>query len=321
MKIPAIPENETQRLKSLYMMDLLDKTDDERLSRLTRLAKATFDVPIALISLLDRDRQWLVSRSGVDVRETSRNVSFCAHAILQEGVLIVKDARKDDRFENNPYVTGEPYVRFYAGCPVHLPDGSVAGTVCIIDDQPREFSSDEINLLLDLGAIVEDEFLIISQAMTDKLTDLPNKRGFYRVADKRFTELTNANTSFSLLYFVVDNLQSVNDILGHAEGDNILRTFAKSLKTCLRKDDVCARLDSSAFAVLLPHDKGFDADAFLFHLQETIDSLNSMPGNKYPINYAYSVLENDADKYGDIISMLKDSDTVMYSERKRKKRV
>ncbi len=320
MKLPAFPENEAQRLKSLYMMDLLDKNDDERLSRLTRLAKATFDVPIALISLLDRDRQWLVSRSGVYIKETARNVSFCAHAILQEGALIVKDARKDERFEHNPFVTGEPYVRFYAGCPVHLPDGSIAGTVCIIDDQPREFSSEEINLLLDVGSIVEDEFLIISQAMTDKLTDLPNKRGFLRVGDKRFTELTKTDAPFSLLYFVVGNLQSLNDILGHEEGDNTLRTFAKSLKSCLRNEDVCGRIDSSAFAVLLPHDKGFDADAFLFNLQSTLDDLNSMPGNKYPINYAYSVLESDADKYPDILAMLKDSDSVMYSERKRMKR-
>nr|WP_318383771.1 sensor domain-containing diguanylate cyclase [uncultured Enterobacter sp.] len=320
MKFPALPENEKERLKSLYMMDLLDKKDDERLSRLTRLAKATFDVPIALISLLDRDRQWLVSCTGVNVRETSRNVSFCAHAILLQGALIVKDARKDERFENNPFVTGEPYVRFYAGCPVHLPDGSVAGTVCVIDDQPREFSSEEINLLLDLGAIVEDEFLIISQAMTDKLTELPNKRGFLRIADKRFIELTRANTPFSLLYFVVDNLQSVNDLWGHAEGDSILRAFAKSLRSCLNKGDVCGRVDGSAFAVLLTHQSDFDADAFLFNLQERIDAFNQNANKKYHINYAYGLLENNAEKYDDIIEMLADSDTVMYSERRKKKR-
>lgn len=320
MKFPALPANENERLKSLYMMDLLDKKDDERLSRLTRLAKATFDVPIALISLLDRDRQWLISCTANSLRETSRNVSFCAHAILLQGALIVKDARKDDRFENNPFVIGEPYVRFYAGCPVHLPDGSIAGTVCVIDDQPRDFSSDEINLLLDLGAIVEDEFLIISQAMTDKLTALPNKRGFYRVADKRFIELTRANTPFSLFYFVVDNLQSVNDMWGHAEGDSIVRAFAKSLTACLSKDDVCGRVDGSAFAVLLAHQNQFDADAFLFNLQDKIDGYNRNANNKYHVNYSYGMVENDADKYADIIAMLKDSDTVMYSERRKKKR-
>lgn len=319
MKIPALPANETERLKSLYMMDLLDRKDDERLSRLTRVTKATFNVPIALISLLDRDRQWLVSPVGTNMRETSRNVSFCAHAILLQGILIVKDAHKDERFASNPYVTGAPFIRFYAGCPVHLPDGSVAGTICIIDTKPRDFSSDEINLLLDLGAVVEDEFLIISQAMSDKLTDLPNRRGFYRLGDKRFKEMTSAQTPFSLLYFVVDNLQSINDIWGHAEGDNVLRGFARSLSSCLHKDDICGRVDGSAFAVLLQQENGHDADAFLFRLQTKIDELNLNADNKYLINYSYGLLENDAEKYGDLIEMLKDSDTVMYSEHRKKK--
>ena len=319
MKIPALPANETERLKSLYMMDLLDRKDDERLSRLTRVTKATFNVPIALISLLDRDRQWLVSPVGTNMRETSRNVSFCAHAILLQGILIVKDAHKDERFASNPYVTGAPFIRFYAGCPVHLPDGSVAGTICIIDTKPRDFSSDEINLLLDLGAVVEDEFLIISQAMSDKLTDLPNRRGFYRLGDKRFKEMTSAQTPFSLLYFVVDNLQSINDIWGHAEGDNVLRGFARSLSSCLHKDDICGRVDGSAFAVLLQQKNGHDADAFLFRLQTKIDELNLNADNKYLINYSYGLLENDAEKYGDLIEMLKDSDTVMYSEHRKKK--
>lgn len=319
MNIPALPANETERLKSLYMMDLLDRKDDERLSRLTRVAKATFNVPIALISLLDRDRQWLISPINENLRQTSRNVSFCAHAILLQGILIVKDAHKDERFANNPYVTGAPFVRFYAGCPVHLPDGSIAGTICIIDTRPRDFSADEINLLLDLGAVVEDEFLIISQAMTDKLTALPNRRGFYRLADKRFKEMTRAQTPFSLLYFVVENLQSINDIWGHAEGDNVLRGFARSLGSCAHKEDICGRVDGSAFAVLVQHKNDHDADAFLFKLQTKIDEFNLNAEHKYHINYAYGLLENNAEKYSDIIEMLEDSDTVMYSEHRKKK--
>ncbi|WP_313487971.1 sensor domain-containing diguanylate cyclase [Pseudescherichia sp.] len=317
MKFPGVPVNEKERLKSLYMMDLLDKKDDERLLRLTRLAKATFDVPIALITLLDRDRQWMISCDGLNMRQSSRNVSFCAHAILLQGIMIVKDTLKDDRFDNNPLVHDEPFVRFYAGCPVRLPDGSIAGTICLIDNKPRDFSSEEINLLLDLGAIVEDELVIIGMAMTDKLTELPNRRGFFQIGDKRFAELTRDATPFTLLYFVVEDLQSLNDIWGHAEGDNALRAFAKCLNSCMKSGDVCGRVDSSGFAVLLAHNGQNDADAFLFNLQAKIDDWYSHVGKKYPLNYSYGMLENSTEKYDDLVDMLKDADTVMYSEKRK----
>jgi len=317
MKFPGVPVNEKERLKSLYMMDLLDKNDDERLLRLTRLAKATFNVPIALITLLDRDRQWLISCDGLNLRQSSRNVSFCAHAILLQGIMIVKDTLQDERFENNPLVLDEPFIRFYAGCPVRLPDGSIAGTICLIDNKPRDFSSEEINLLLDLGAIVEDEFVIIGMAMTDKLTELANRRGFFQLGDKRFAELTQNATPFTLLYFVVEDLQSLNDIWGHAEGDNALRAFAKCLNSCMQSGDVCGRVESSGFAVLLAHNGEHDADAFLFKLQSKVDDWYRNVGKKYPLNYSYGMLENNAEKYADLVEMLKDADTVMYSEKRK----
>ena len=154
MIYPATPPNESERLKSLYLIDLLDKSNDERFDRLTRLMKVSFHVPVASLSLLDRERQWLLSSAGTDIRETPRSTSFCAHAILSEGVFVVKDAYKDKRFCNNPYVKGEPHVRFYAGYPVRLPDGMIAGTLCIVDHVPRDFSMDEANALIDFAAIV-----------------------------------------------------------------------------------------------------------------------------------------------------------------------
>lgn len=105
MKFPGIPENEEERLKSLYLADLLDTRDDERFDRLTRLARRIFQVPVVLISLLDRERQWLIACEGLGVRETPRNISFCGHAILQDGAFIVNDASVDERFHDNPLVT------------------------------------------------------------------------------------------------------------------------------------------------------------------------------------------------------------------------
>ena len=158
MQAPGIPENEEQRLKSLYITGLLDTRDDERFERLTRLARKAFQVPVALISLLDRERQWLLACQGVGVRETPRDISFCGHAILQEGPFIIHDAAADARFHDNPLVTGEPHIRFYAGQPVSLPDGTVAGTLCLIHTVPRAFTDEDIASLRDLACIVEDEF-------------------------------------------------------------------------------------------------------------------------------------------------------------------
>lgn len=317
MIFPAMPVNEKERLHSLYMMDLLDKKDDERFDRLTRMAKTTFDVPIAVISLLDRDRQWLLSRGGIDTHETPRNLSFCAHAILEEGVFIVKDTQMDTRFADNPFVTGEPWVRFYAGCPVRLPDGAIAGTICIIDTYPRPFSSAEINTLLDFAAIVEDEFLILSMAMTDALTGMPNSRGFYRSGEKRFTLSKEHNTPFSLLYFSIDNLKSINEVLGSKEGDAVVKTFASTLTKCLQEQDIAARMGGGEFAVLLSNSAEHDVDAFLLDLQTRMDALEMSGGKNYHINYSHGVIEQD-EKYTTLRDMLEESGKVMYAEKRRR---
>lgn len=125
MQSPGLPDNEEQRLKSLYITGLPDTRDDERFERLTRLARKAFQVPVPLISLLDHERQWLLACQGVGVRETLRNISFCGHAILQEGPFIIHDAATDARFRDNPRVTGEPHIRLYTGQPVRLPDGHI----------------------------------------------------------------------------------------------------------------------------------------------------------------------------------------------------
>ncbi|XTZ39239.1 sensor domain-containing diguanylate cyclase [Salmonella enterica] len=318
MIFPAMPVNENERLKSLYMMDLLDKKDDERFDRLTRMAKTTFDVPIAVITLLDRDRQWLLSRNGIDVQEGPRNLSFCAHAILEEGAFIVKDTHADPRFVDNPFVTGEPWVRFYAGCPVRLPDGAIAGTICILDTYPRPFSSAEINTLLDFAAIVEDEFFILSMAMSDNLTGIPNGRGFYRSGEKRFTWLKENNKPFSLLYFTIENLKAVNEVLGSQEGDDVVKTFAHTLTRCLKERDIAARLGGGEFAVLLEEATNHNVDAFLFDLQSRMDDINQASGKRYHINYSHGIIENGNDKYVSLHEMLQESGKVMYAEKRRR---
>ena len=137
------PKNEIQRLNVLWEYDVLDTVPERVFDDLTELAAKICEAPIALISLIDEKRQWFKSKVGISVKETSRDISFCAHAIKSENLFIVPDATKDKRFANNPLVTSEPKIRFYAGAPLITPDGHALGTLCIIDKVPRELRPEQ----------------------------------------------------------------------------------------------------------------------------------------------------------------------------------
>lgn len=157
MLTPDLPNNETERLQALYATGLLDSNDSAEFDRFTRLAQALFGCKISLFTLVDEKRQWFMSRQGMTLRETSRDVSFCAHAVFDDKVLYVPDASKDARFADNPLVTGHPQIRLYAGVPLHSAEGLPLGTLCIIDDIPRELNQLQLTLLQDLAALAEAE--------------------------------------------------------------------------------------------------------------------------------------------------------------------
>ncbi|WP_332399600.1 ATP-binding protein [Vibrio metschnikovii] len=155
MQIPPLPEEESERQKTLDQTGLLNNGSEARFDRITRLAQQIFSVPIALISLVDRDRQWFKSRQGLDAQQTPREISFCGHAILNSEVFVIENALVDQRFCDNPLVMGAPDIRFYAGAPLHSTKGYRIGTLCLIDSQPRSFSNKQRSMLKDLAATVE----------------------------------------------------------------------------------------------------------------------------------------------------------------------
>lgn len=157
MKAPDFPENENARQAALDKLRILDTPPEARFDRLTRMAAKLLDAPIALISLVDRDRQWFKSCIGLDVSEAPRSLSFCGHALFDTQPLIVEDARKDARFFDNPLVTGDPHVRFYAGTPLHSADGHALGTLCVIDRKPRTLSEEDLQCLRDLADCAEEQ--------------------------------------------------------------------------------------------------------------------------------------------------------------------
>jgi len=157
MITPPIPDNEDERLKALRELLILDTSPEARFDRIAEFARTEFDTEMALVTFVDHDRQWFKAHIGLDLTETSRDVSFCAHALLEDDIMVVPDARQDQRFHDNPLVTGSPWIRFYAGALLRLPLGSALGTLCVIDSKPRDWTALDGSILRALRDLVMQE--------------------------------------------------------------------------------------------------------------------------------------------------------------------
>lgn len=316
MQEPTLPIDETARLISLHSMRILDTPAERRYDRLTRMAKRLFDVEIALISLVDSGRQWFKSKQGLDTCETSRAVSFCGHAILKNEVMVIPDASADSRFADNPLVTGAPFIRFYAGCPIRDPNGFNIGTLCIIDSHPREMSEDDEEALQDLAAMVEDEIRLSSQVTVDELTQVANRRGFYLIANHLLSLCQRAGTDAEIAFFDLDGFKTINDKYGHAAGDEILKHFAKLLMKCFRDADAIGRLGGDEFAVLLSNSKNGSKAALERLASLAIRNAHKIEGN---LSWSVGTVAFDPDRHTTIESLLAEADANMYDDKVRKR--
>jgi len=309
---PPTPLDETARLFSLHSLRILDTPSEERFDRITRMAKRVFGVDICLVSLVDAHRQWFKSRQGLDACETSREISFCGHSILDESVFVVEDAAKDVRFADNPLVTGDPQIRFYAGCPLHGPDRHRIGTLCIIDRRPRTLSKEDEATLRDLAAMVEDELRVASKVTVDDLTQVANRRGFKLVASHLLSLCERTNAQAELLYFDLDGFKAINDDHGHAAGDEILQHFATLLIKCFRHADVVARLGGDEFVVLLAGAPGGARKAL-----ERLETLAEATNCSIRQRLAWSVgcVQYDPGRHADVADLLIDADEQMYANK------
>lgn len=248
------PVDETIRVEALERLELLDTAPDERFDLFTRLAAHAAVAPIALVSLVDRDRQWFKSALGLDVRETPRSQSFCAHAILDPSEpFVVEDATLDPRFADNPLVTGEPGIRFYAGVAIRTPEGLPAGTLCVIDRVARTADGAMLTQLRDLAAgvtaVIELHAMERSAehlAQCDPLTRLGNRAAL----ERRLDELDQSRGSGALILVDLERFRSINELFGHAAADRVLLQAARRLREAIRPSDLAVRLQEDDFAVL-----------------------------------------------------------------------
>lgn len=243
---------EEERLSALQHYDVLDTEQEESFDRITRLAQGLMQTPIALVSLIDRERQWFKSRVGIDAHETPRDISFCTHAIRGSEPMIVPDALEDDRFRNNPMVTGDPGIRFYLGVPLRTPGGHHIGTLCTIDRQPREVAPFQVALLQDLARLVIDELELRQIATSDSLTGALTRRGFTRDAEQAIHRARRYGRPLGCIALDVDHFKSVNDTHGHAAGDMVLRAIVATLRSIIRSVDIFGRVGGEEFAIIVP---------------------------------------------------------------------
>ena len=318
MQAPSVPDNESSRLSTLRSLKILDTSPEERFDRLTRLARRLFGVPIALISLVDEDRQWFKSAQGLDLCETARDISFCGHAILGDDMFLVPDAQLDHRFSDNPMVIGNPNIRFYAGFPLSVPNGSKLGTLCLLDRKPRALTDDDRDLLADLAKMAEQEIAAVQAATMDDLTMLSNRRGFIALAQHALNVCKRNSWNAALFFFDLTLFKQINDRFGHAEGDRALCSFATILRGVFRDSDVVGRLGGDEFVVLLSNAGEHGAVDALARLSAALAQHNEESRRGYDLGYSIGVASFDPiNRPRSIDELIHDADVAMYAHKKR----
>ncbi|MES2532179.1 MAG: sensor domain-containing diguanylate cyclase [Pseudomonadota bacterium] len=319
MLAPALPPDEATRVATLRSLNILDTSAEERFDRLTRLAKRLFGVPIALVSLVDADRQWFKSCFGLSATETSRDISFCGHAILDDDILMIPDALLDERFFDNPLVTGDPRIRFYAGYPLRVPNGSKLGTLCLIDVKARELDDEERDLLRDLARMAEQELAAVQMATLDDLTLLSNRRGFESLAQHAINLCRRLEKPASLLFFDLNRFKQINDTFGHAEGDRALTAFAEVMREVMRDSDVIGRLGGDEFVALLTQADGVETATVLHRLEGALKTRNASQQRGYDIEYSVGQIQFDPARHGNVAELLAEADVAMYAHKEANK--
>ncbi|WP_298400317.1 sensor domain-containing diguanylate cyclase [Sphingobium sp.] len=251
--------DEAGRIAALRRYQILDTPAEGGFDKITDMVRALVGVPISAVSLIDTNRQWFKSLTGLDVAETPRSVAFCDHAIRQDAPLIIPDACADARFCDNPLVTGDPGIRSYAGVPLRTPEGYNVGSLCAIDTRAREFAPEQMAILQGLAPIVIEQMELRLLAERDGLSGALTRRAFVAAIDRQIALFTRHQRPAALVLLDIDHFKRVNDDHGHPAGDRVIEAVADLCRTLSRPSDSLGRLGGEEFGLLLPETSEADA--------------------------------------------------------------
>ena len=283
------------------------------------MAKRMFGVPIAAVNLVDESRVWLKSHIGlVDASETSREISFCGHAILGNNAFIIPDTLEDRRFKDHPFVLNDPHIRFYAGCPLTV-HGYKLGVLCIVDMTPRSFGQGDIEALQDLASMVESELAAVQLATLDELTNISNRRGFMFLAQQNLNLCVQHKFPAALIFIDLDKFKPINDKFGHAEGDAALIAFARQMKCTFRNSDLVGRLGGDEFVALLTSTSKQQAEYVIKKFSHSLKKYYQEANRGYDVSFSYGIVEFDPKKHCAIEGLLEVGDSLMYEVKNAKR--
>jgi diguanylate cyclase (GGDEF)-like protein len=244
---------EAMRLDALERQQITDTPRDEAFDRVVRLACAALSAPIGAITFIESERQWIKAEQGLGLHETSRDTSFCTHALTSDEVMVVEDASRDPRFASNPFVTCSGGVRFYAGAPINTREGYKLGTLCVVDHIPRKITQRDRDLLKDMAGVVVSEMELRRRLGTDVLTGLYTRRFAEELGMREIIRARREGAPLTAALIDADKFKSINDTYGHPAGDAVLRAIGPVCRRALRTTDILGRYGGEELVLLLPH--------------------------------------------------------------------
>ncbi len=308
MQVPDIPDDEEERLATLHKLQILDTEAEYRFDRYTRLCKHVFKVRMAVISLVDQYRQWFKSKEGIDVSETPRDISFCGHAILGNEVFEIPNAKRDQRFSNNPIVEDGPHIRFYAGAPLIAPNGKKLGTLCILDRVERWLSDDEKVLLTDLASMVVDEMT----GYLEQDSELMNRNGFRSVGARVLADARIQEQVDLLLFDISHHFKRGYD-RHEPQHKAMVRGFGKLLREHLRGSRVMSHMGGGNFCALQTVDRNFDQLAAVKALSQAANEvLLQSDASDLSLPIFVGDIRFDPAKHDSIDALIREADALFF---------
>jgi diguanylate cyclase (GGDEF)-like protein len=305
-------QDELGRLSALDRYGILDTQPEARFDKITALVRSVLNVPMAVVTLVSTDRQWLKSRQGVAISEMPRGLSFCTYTIQKREPMMIPDAIADPLFAESPIVTGAPFIRSYLGIPLSSPDGYNIGALCALDTQPREYDASQIQIMTNFAALVMDEMELRLIAQTDFLTGALTRRALIARLDHARARFAREREPAAVLMIDIDRFKAINDTLGHVAGDRVLAAVAACCSDILRAGDAIGRIGGEEFAILLGNVSADEAACLAERFRRAIASLNipSFPALQVTASIGVSSLTPDLTS---IDAWLACADAAMYA--------